>query len=189
MPFGVARNVGGVEIGPAVASVALQRRRTVTVRSAHHQRPMQPHAIGLMRRVARRMAVHATRMLQHLAGLRKESDRAGPRVGKARKVGGGAQVARPLWERLSQGAPRMKRCGNRHAEGDGGSRSRKAAPLHHVARTTGSRRGRPRPNRAMALATAGPIGGTPGSPTPLGFSVERITVTSTSGISSMRSER
>ncbi len=41
----------------------------------------------------------------------------------------------------------------------------------------------------MALATAGPIGGTPGSPTPVGFSVERTIVTSTSGISWMRSER
>jgi hypothetical protein len=39
------------------------------------------------------------------------------------------------------------------------------------------------------LATAGAIGGTPGSPTPLGFSFERTIVTSTSGISLMRSER
>ena len=35
----------------------------------------------------------------------------------------------------------------------------------------------------------GPIGGTPGSPTPVGFSLERKIVTSTSGISWMRSER
>ena len=41
----------------------------------------------------------------------------------------------------------------------------------------------------MALATAGAIGGTPGSPTPVGFSVERTIVTSTCGISWMRSER
>ena len=41
----------------------------------------------------------------------------------------------------------------------------------------------------MALATAGAIGGTPGSPTPVGISVERRTITSTSGISWMRKER
>jgi hypothetical protein len=41
----------------------------------------------------------------------------------------------------------------------------------------------------MAFATAGAIGGTPGSPTPVGFSVERTIVTWTSGISLMRSER
>ena len=41
----------------------------------------------------------------------------------------------------------------------------------------------------QALATAGPIGGTPGSPTPVGASVDAMTATSTSGISLMRSER
>ena len=41
----------------------------------------------------------------------------------------------------------------------------------------------------QALATAGPIGGTPGSPTPVGGSVESMIATSTSGISLMRSER
>ena len=50
-------------------------------------------------------------------------------------------------------------------------------------------RGRPSPSRAIALATAGPIGGTPGSPTPVGFSVDETMTTSTSGISLMRSER
>src|ERR1022692_2345085 len=61
----------------------------------------------------------------------------------------------------------------------------------HVAapRTIGNCRGRPNPNRAIALATAGPIGGTPGSPTPVGFSVDATMVTSTSGIASMRNDR
>ena len=39
----------------------------------------------------------------------------------------------------------------------------------------------------MAFATAGPIGGTPGSPTPVGRSVEATIWTSTSGIASIRS--
>ena len=50
----------------------------------------------------------------------------------------------------------------------------------------------PRPGRSsfgQALATAGPIGGTPGSPTPVGFSVDGTMCTSTSGISLMRSTR
>jgi len=38
------------------------------------------------------------------------------------------------------------------------------------------------PSFAIALATAGPSGGTPGSPTPLGFSLEAMMVTSISGI-------
>src|SRR5205814_10168331 len=41
----------------------------------------------------------------------------------------------------------------------------------------------------QAFATAGPMGGTPGSPTPVGFSAERTTSTSMRGISPMRSIR
>ena len=40
---------------------------------------------------------------------------------------------------------------------------------------------------ASALATAGAIGGTPGSPTPVGFSVDGTMCTSTAGISPIRS--
>ncbi len=39
----------------------------------------------------------------------------------------------------------------------------------------------------MALATAGPIGGVPGSPTPLGFFVDGTMCTSIAGIWLMRS--
>ena len=41
----------------------------------------------------------------------------------------------------------------------------------------------------MALATAGPTGATPGSPTPLGGSVDGTMCTSTFGISLMRKTR
>ena len=41
----------------------------------------------------------------------------------------------------------------------------------------------------QALATAGAIGGMPGSPMPVGFSVDGTMCTSTSGISLMRSTR
>lgn len=43
--------------------------------------------------------------------------------------------------------------------------------------------------RRQALATAGPIGGVPGSPTPVGAALDSIIATSTCGISEMRSER
>ena len=62
-------------------------------------------------------------------------------------------------------------------------------PFQAEPRTIGSCRGRCWPRRASALATAGPIGGTPGSPTPVGFSADLTIVTSTSGISLMRSDR
>src|SRR5579862_1123992 len=42
---------------------------------------------------------------------------------------------------------------------------------------------------AIAFATAGAIGGTPGSPTPVGLSVDGTICTSTGGISLMRSTR
>jgi hypothetical protein len=49
-------------------------------------------------------------------------------------------------------------------------KSEKLRPHHPLPRIIGSRRGRSNPRRAIALATAGPTGGTPGSPTPVGFS-------------------
>ena len=55
--------------------------------------------------------------------------------------------------------------------------------------TIGSTDGRCRPKRASALATAGPMVGKPASPTPVGFWSEAIIVTSTAGISFMRSTR
>src|SRR5690349_2362255 len=60
-------------------------------------------------------------------------------------------------------------------------------PPHALARLNGRCRTDVPVSARHALATAGPIGGTPGSPTPVGFSAERITVTSTLGISWMRS--
>ena len=61
-----------------------------------------------------------------------------------------------------------------------------AQALRRSLRLNGSTRTRLPVAAATALATAGPIGGTPGSPTPVGFSVDGTMWTSTTGISSMR---
>ena len=56
-------------------------------------------------------------------------------------------------------------------------------------RAKGRSRTRSAVSFAHALATAGAIGGTPGSPTPVGFSEDGTMCTSTFGISPMRSWR
>src|SRR5258708_32451993 len=184
MPLRMARHMGRIEVRRPMARVALEGRSSVSIRPAHHYRLMQTSAIGLMRAVTGRMTVHAARMLQHHAGLREQRQCTSMAIRNAGKVRGWAQ-ARWL---LSCGA--LER---RHAAGESSeqqSHANRALNVHHaVLRTIGSRRGRSSPKRASALATAGPMGGTPGSPTPAGFSIERKIATSTSGISLMRSDR
>src|SRR5688500_16423956 len=56
-----------------VASDASHRLAgTPATRTAHYQRTMQRHLIPLRRRVAIGMAVQASRVLKHLAGLNEE---------------------------------------------------------------------------------------------------------------------
>jgi NAD(P)-dependent dehydrogenase (short-subunit alcohol dehydrogenase family) len=55
--------------------------------------------------------------------------------------------------------------------------------LRQAPRTKGSCETRSRVSRRQALATAGAIGGTPGSPTPRGSSFDATIATSTSGMS------
>ena len=124
-------------------------------------------------------------MLQHLADLGEQRDRAVALIGDAGKAGGGAEsrsARRRRGLRQREGAAEQQ-----SDRSDSGSESDR--PHHTVPPTIGSDSGRSRPSRASALATAGPIGGTPGSPTPVGFSVDATILTSTSGISLMRSER
>ena len=52
------------------------RRRAMAVLAAHHQRLVRTHAVGLGRAVARGMTVDAARMLQNLARLLEQRDRA-----------------------------------------------------------------------------------------------------------------
>ncbi|MEH2626735.1 hypothetical protein V1292_004790 [Bradyrhizobium sp. AZCC 1719] len=181
---GWAGHAGGIEIRGVVAGVAGHSGRSMPVGPAHHERLMRPHRVALQRPLGRRVAVHTTRMMQHLAGLFKERDRTRLLIGDALEARDGAQILR---SRLAGGLRGRGRDENRH-----GGRTRREESLcahHATALTNGRRRGRPRPSRAIAFATAGPIGGTPGSPTPVGFSLEFTTRTSTSGISWMRSTR
>src|SRR5262249_11428866 len=65
VPFGMTRNMRRLEVARAVAGIAGQRRRAVTILAPHHQRLMEPHPVRLMRAVADRMTVDAARMHEH----------------------------------------------------------------------------------------------------------------------------
>src|SRR4051812_9473741 len=67
MPFWVARHAGGVEIGLLVTDGATHGGEAMIVRAALDRGLMEPALLALSRVVARRMAVHAARMSQHLA--------------------------------------------------------------------------------------------------------------------------
>src|SRR5262245_40064342 len=64
----------GIEIGAAMACCAEQAGSAMPVLAAHDQGLMRPGAIALKGTVAGGMAVHAARMLQHLARLLKQGD-------------------------------------------------------------------------------------------------------------------
>src|SRR4029077_8063980 len=156
-----------------------------------HWRLLYPPQIRRARPLARRMAIHAARMLQDLARFLEQRD--GPRLGignpseALRRTQFGRQL-RPIGCRRLTGGPLDRGASDNHEHCPGAVQDGGFA--HHTKpRTIGSWRGRLWPRRASALPTAGPIGGTTGLPTPVGFSLERKIVTSTSGISWMRSER
>jgi hypothetical protein len=125
-------------------------------------------------------------MLQHLADLGEQRDRAVALIGDASEAGGRAQRRTA---RLRRRRGLRQREGAAEQQGASGGDTKDQRAHHTVPPTIGSESGRSRPSRASALATAGPIGGTPGSPTPVGFSVDGTILTSTAGISSIRSER
>jgi hypothetical protein len=141
---------------------------------------VRPHRVGLRRAIAHRMAVEAARALDHLADFGEQGDRTRFRIfdpGKGR-------------DRLETGG-RLRFCGahadrSEHERGRSGQDEETRA---HTRFTIGSWVGRARPSFASALAMAGPQGGTPGSPIPVGAAVELRIVTSTSGISMILSDR
>jgi hypothetical protein len=59
-----------------MTGVAGQTRRAMPVDATDDHRPMRRHAIGLGRAIARGMTIETARMLQHLAGLAEQRDRA-----------------------------------------------------------------------------------------------------------------
>ena len=156
--------------------------------AARDGRLVRVHVHALQRPVAGGVAVHAAGMQQHLTRLLEERGGTGALVGDAGELGSGPERGGFL-------GLRAVRDGGGRREHDARGEPNDIAELHERApHAVGSgRKGRLRTGSPVsarqALATAGPIGGTPGSPTPVGFSVERITSTTTSGISLMRIER
>jgi hypothetical protein len=62
-------HAGGVEVLPMMAASALHAYCATSVGAADNKGPVKTHLIGLRWPFARRVAVHAARMLEHLAGL------------------------------------------------------------------------------------------------------------------------
>ena len=83
VPFRMAWHMRRIEVGRSVAGAAWKSRGAVAVGAAHDQRLMRPPLIGLARTVARGMAIHTARMLQHLAGLLKQRKRTRLPIGNA----------------------------------------------------------------------------------------------------------
>ena len=75
VPFWVAGHAGRTEITFVMAGRAGHARCAVPVRTTHDQRLMRTHSVRLRRTIARRMAIHATRVLKYLTGFLKQRDR------------------------------------------------------------------------------------------------------------------
>src|SRR5712671_6226863 len=192
----VSRHSGRIKIGFVVAGCAEQAaRRAHAALAANDQGLMRSHLVCLRRAFGRWMTVQATRRLNNFSGFLEKRDGALVLVRNLVEIGDKLQrhrICRRLC--LSIGpAAKFELCKRKQARCETARCERHNAVPEQThtdpPRRTGNCRGRPTPNFAIALATAGPIGGTPGSPTPDGFSVDATIVTSTSGISSMRSER
>src|SRR6478752_3074171 len=67
MPIGVTWHAAGVEVRILVTDGTAHRRQAAAVSTARDRRLVQPAFICLMRAVAGRMAIDASRMGQHLA--------------------------------------------------------------------------------------------------------------------------
>lgn len=179
----IAGNAGRMKVLPAVAAGAFEPRRPMSVSSADHHGLMKTALIALTRTLGRRMAVEAARVLEHLSDLAEQRERARLPVGNAGETIGRAQGYGSLRRRglsVCRGYSGQAEAGC-HGDPVKKVQSHQPAPF-----TIGNELGRSRPRRARALATAGPIGGTPGSPTPDGASAEGTIRTSTAGISLIR---
>ena len=174
VPFRMAGHARGIEVGgadgrcrsacrarrgrrrraPPAAGAAASRRSAAAARSPDgSSRSADAAAPCRPPRTARRRALRDRRC--------RRSRRRGRSVAAAAAAAGVPVARARRWRQRRRATPQR------------GRDERCALRITPSLRTIGSRRGRPRPSRAIALATAGAIGGTPGSPTPVGFSVER----------------
>src|SRR5262245_3427243 len=101
MPIRMARDAGGIEVGGMMTCCARQARRAVSVGTAHHERLVRPHLIGLRRTITGGMTIHAAGMAQHFAHLSEQRDRARALVCNPSKVRDRTKFSR--WARSALG--------------------------------------------------------------------------------------
>ncbi len=191
IPAGEPGHADRVVIGILMTGRAAEAGRAEAVGAAPHRRLMGYSLIALPSAIVSGVAIPTSRMLEDLAGLDEEGNRAlGP-------VDDGGEGLGPAQRGgvLSAGCARGAAAGER-GDGDGGghdgrvpspgARGHDGLAPPPASRENGRRwTGRPL-SASQALATAGAMGGTPGSPTPVGGAAEGTMCTSTRGISSMR---
>ena len=182
--------MGVIDVGWAMAGGAAHSRGAEAIGTAHHKRLMGMLVLALQRTVGCRVAVHAPRMRDDLAGFLEQGDGTvlvtldfgeiaqRPQGFGCRRLGAGLGV--------DAAGDQGRQC---REEGDGLEVHLFAPHAFGTKREKGRSRMRWPVSLAQALPTAGAIGGTPGSPTPVGFSSDGTMNTSTFGISLMRKTR
>jgi hypothetical protein len=127
----------------------------------------------------------------HLAGEASPAGAAASQaINRARRVATPTpprRASRAWWRQNAQRLARRRRPLPRLRRGLGATFAIKVAPQAVPPTAKGRTRSRLPVTANTALATAGPIGATPGSPMPVGASDDDTICTSTFGISSMRS--
>jgi hypothetical protein len=74
MPQRVSRHTPGIEIGALVARRTLHADGTKATRASHHEWLVGMPVIPLLRTIARRVAIQASRMLNYFACFNEEGD-------------------------------------------------------------------------------------------------------------------
>jgi len=75
VPFGVSRHTTGIEIGALVARRTLHADGTEAACASHHEWLVGMPVVPLLRTIARRVAIHASGMLDYFARFREEGNR------------------------------------------------------------------------------------------------------------------
>ena len=146
MPVGVARNLvpgrNSTTHGTCYKGATQHHARQLRARPLADAAAAS--SIRLKRAIARRMTVHTTRMLQHLAGFLEKGD--GPRsfVDDAYEARYGAEIVRCRLQGWLSGRPiHRKQCNGGDADHDNEHGRNEMVLVHHVPRTIGRCRGRP----------------------------------------------
>ena len=78
VPFGVSWHTAGIEIGALVARRTLHADGTEAACASHHEWLVGMPVVPLLRTIARRVAIHASGMLDYFARFREEGQSIGP---------------------------------------------------------------------------------------------------------------